>query len=446
MSKKIKLGTILSPDTFFYTIPFDQPGQRVTREMLTRHFPEPKGRRAHMGIHTEYKAFKNGLISVEVKTPNNSENMLFLHIGLTELDVACTCGMPEGKLCYHGYMGLYSIAWLHYLELDRFYWPGISADDSIRNKFLITDIHKDWISVKPKPLYGNIFKSALGFKGDKYLSIKQPSGTVNTVSGGKEAIAYCLAYNVGNQSNSHLPLLIPCLGITSKSNKEMVSFKQFGRQDKPITNIVYTSNQQQLNDISFQQYDILKRINSSSGEGKNHEMVEAKQAMLTLWEQVIPLLLNEKYNYRYYTYWLRYLKDKPRKTDMRDCKYSLERPVLSFLLKFHQDHFSLKAIVSVNGNALKFDYKPHLFVFDDITGLCYLMATVQDDNLLMWMLSNNRRLTVMKEHFIEFHDTFLAKLNTCYTVSFTDPISKKTVPYSFELVTDQIIKQDDYGN
>jgi hypothetical protein len=332
------------------------------------------------------------------------------------------------------------------LELDRFYWPGIDADDSIRNKFLITDIHKDWISVKPKPLYGNIFKSALGFKGDKFLSIKQPSSIVNAVSGGKEAIAYCLAYNVGNQSNSHLPVLIPCLGITSKSNKDVVSFKQFGRRDKPIIKIAYTPNQQKLNDISFQQYEIVKRINSSSGEGKNHEMVEAKQAMLTLWEQVIPLLLNEKYNYRYYTYWLRYLKDKPRKTDMRDCKYSLERPVLSFLLKFHQDHFSLTAIVSINGNALKFDYKPHLFVFDDITGLCYLMATVQDDNLLMWMLSNNGRLTVMKEHFVEFHNTFLAKLNSCYTVSFSDAVAKKIVPYNFEIITDQIINQGDYGN
>jgi hypothetical protein len=446
MAKKIKLGTILPPDTFFYTIPIDQPGQRVTREMLARHFPEPKGRRAHMGIHTEYKAFKNGLISVEVKTPDNSENMLFLHVGLAELDVACTCGMPEGKLCYHAYMGLYSIAWLHYLELDWFYWPGISADDSIRNKFLITDIHKDWVSVKPKPIYGNIFKSGIGFKGDQALSIKQPASILYAVSRDKEAIAYCLAYNVGNQFNSHLPVLIPCLGVTSKSNKEMVSFKQFGRRDKPIANITYTQNQQQLNDISFQQYEIVKRQYSSSGEGKKYEMVEAKQAMLTLWEQVMPLLLNEKYTYRYYTYWLKYLKGKPRKTDMRDCKYSLERPVLSFLLKFNQDHFSLTAIVSVNGNALKFDYKPHLFVFDEITELCYLMASVQDDDLLMWMLSNNRRLTVMKEHFVEFHDTFLAKLNSCYLVSFSDPMTKKTIPYNFEMVTDQIIKQDDYGN
>ena len=237
-----------------------------------------------------------------------------------------------------------------------------------------------------------------------------------------------------------------CLGVTSKNNKELVSFKQFGRREKPFTNITYTLDQQQLNDISLQQYDIAMQQYNSSGEEKKQEILESKKRMLTLWEQALPLLLKEEYNYRYYTYWLKYLKRKPRKANTQDCKYSLERPVLSFLLKFHHDHFSLTAIVSVNGNALKFDYKPQLFVFDRITGLCFLMASVQDDDLLMWMLSNNRRLTILKEHFVEFHDTFLAKLNSCYLVSFSDPMSKKIFPYSFELVTDQIIKQDDYGN
>jgi len=36
------------------------------------------------------------------------------------------------------------------------------------------------------------------------------------------------------------------------------------------------------------------------------------------------------------------------------------------------------AIVTVDGNALQFKYKPHLFVFDEITELGYLMASVQD--------------------------------------------------------------------
>jgi hypothetical protein len=57
-------------------------------------------------------------------------------------------------------------------------------------------------------------------------------------------------------------------------------------------------------------------------------------------------------------------------------RHATDTPVLSFILKFHQDHFSFVAVLSVNGNALKFEYKPHFFVFDENTDLCYLMASV----------------------------------------------------------------------
>jgi hypothetical protein len=439
MAKKIKLETMLPHDTFFYTIPFKQPGQRLKREILAKHFPVPKGRRAHMGINAEYKSFTNGIVSVHVKLPDNSENMLYLHIGLEELDIACSCGMPDEKLCHHAYMGLHSITWHDYFDFDRYYWPGFTADDKIQNKFLITEITKNWISVKPKAKYGNIFKSTIGFEGDKYLSIEKPARLEITVPGGQEAVAYCLAYNVGHHSNSLLPLLIPCLGLTSKNNKEMVSFKQFGRVDKPIQNITYTSNQELLNEIGYKQYDIAKAYDNLDVVEKKNELFKLKQNILTLWEQAIPLLLNEKYNYGYYTYWLKYLKDKPRKADIRDCKYSLERPVLSFVLKFHQDHFSLGAVVSIDGSPLKFDYKPQLFIFDETTELCYLMPSVQDDNLLMWVLAHNNRLTILKKHFKEFHHSFLEKLSSYYTVVFTDPKSKNTAPYSFEMIINEII-------
>lgn len=287
---------------------------------------------------------------------------------------------------------------------------------------------------------GNIFRSTIGFEGDKQLSIAKPAKSETMVIGGMEAIAYCLAYNVGSRSNLILPIIIPCLGTTGKNTKEVVSFKQFGRADKPIANIFYTPNQELLNDISFRQHNIAKSYDDLTHVGKINELPNLKQDILTLWEEAIPLLLNEKYNYGYYTYWLKYLRDKPRKADIRDCKYSLARPVLSFVLKFHQDHFSLAAELSVDGNFVKFDYKPHLFVFDEITGLCYLMASVQDDNLLMWVLAHNKRLTVLKEHFTEFHNTFLAQVSSHYPVMFNDPKSKKAIPYSFEMICDEILK------
>jgi len=440
MAKKTTLGTILPQDTFFYTIPFEQPHQRITREMLKEHYPVPKGRRAHMGIHAEYKSFKNGIISVEVKAPNSSKNMLFLHVGLTELDVACTCGMPGEKLCYHSYMGLHGLAWYHYLDLKSFYWPGLTADETVKDKFLEISVTKNWISVKPKPKYGNIFKSSIGFEESNLPSIKVVAKQEIPVEGSKEAIGYCLAYNLGYNTSTILPLLVSCLGVTSKNNNDMVSFKQFSIPDKPIQDFAYTTNQDLLNEICFKLNDIAKAYDGLDGEAKRKGLSGLKQSVLTLWEQAIPLLLNEKYNFRYYTYWLKYLKERPRKGDIKNCSYSLERPALSFVLKFHQDHFSLSSVVTVDGKLLKFDYKPHLFVFDEITKLCYLTRSVQDDDLLMWMLAHNNRLTILREHFKEFQSSFLEKISACYPVSFLDPSTKKAVPYRFELISNELIQ------
>lgn len=440
MAKKKKLGTILPKDTYFYTITFEQ-GQQLTGETLAKHFPVPKGRKAFMGNHVEYKGFANGLVSVYVKAPNDSENMLYLHIGLTELDVACTCSMPDGKLCYHGFMGLHNLAWFRHLELDRYYWPGFTEDDKLKDKFFTTEVTKNYITLKPKDRYGNIFKSNIGFEEREKFSLINPAKTLTIAISGQNAIAYCLAYNFGGHLRAHLPVLMACIGLTSKSGDHLVSFNQFNHQKKRIKDVSYTANQQQLNKISLEQHDIAKRHYSVTDVGKNQEVQDLKNEMLTLWEQAIPLLLNEKYNYRYYTYLLRYLRNsKPRKTDMGGCKYSLERPVLSFLLKCHQDHFSLEAVVSVNGIALQFKHKSPLFIFDQATGLSYLISSVQDDDLLLWMLSYNNRLTVLKEHFNEFHNAFLSELSAFYSVHFIDPKTKKTASYNFEMVLDQLSK------
>jgi hypothetical protein len=123
MKKNTKAGIILLQDTFFYTISLES-GQGLTREMLELHYPVPKGRRVYMDNHVEYKGSRNALISLKAKLSDGSENMLYLHVGLTELDIACTCGMPGQKLCFHAFMCLHNLAWFRRLELEDYYWPG----------------------------------------------------------------------------------------------------------------------------------------------------------------------------------------------------------------------------------------------------------------------------------------------------------------------------------
>lgn len=137
--RKLKSDFILSADTFFYTIPLRKPDQHLTRDMLDEHYPM-LGRKAYMGNHCDYISYAHGMLTVEVFLNDGSQNNLFMHVGIEELHVACSCGMPGDKLCLHTYMGLYNMMWQHYLDFQMFYWPGYESDKKIQRKFLQVDV------------------------------------------------------------------------------------------------------------------------------------------------------------------------------------------------------------------------------------------------------------------------------------------------------------------
>jgi hypothetical protein len=61
------------------------------------------------------------------------------------------------------------------------------------------------------------------------------------------------------------------------------------------------------------------------------------------------------------------------------------------------------------------------------------MGSIQDDDLLIWMMDNKNKITVLKEHFDEFDNCFLADLNEHYTVFFSDR-SGIRMGYDYNLV------------
>jgi hypothetical protein len=434
-AKKEKVAT-LPHDAFFYSLPLKQNKQRLTREMLEKHYPVPKGRKAHMGIKTVYKSYIHNLVTIEVNLNDQSHNTLFLQVGLTDLDVACTCDMPDDKLCYHAYMGLYSLTWAGYLDFDRFYWPGLESDEKTKRKFLSVEVDKNWIAVRPKFEYGRIFKSASGFVGSQPPAIKDCI-TNTSVQRSKEVIAYCVVFNYSTHSNALLPTLVPCLGLTGKDDKQIVSFKQFINKDKPIQKIGYTPNQQRLNEICEQQYAIAEKHDQLPEEGFESERAVLKQEMFELWHIALPLIVTERYTYRYHTFWFKYLKEKPRKSNMYPCKFGQVVPVLSFILRLHKDHFSMIPVIAINGKVMNIKFKPHLFVFDEETDTTYLMPSIKDDELLKWIKAVNSRLTILKEHFEEFYHRLLHKVSLVYEVFYINKSGVKTT-FSFDAVKKEI--------
>jgi hypothetical protein len=122
---------------------------------------------------------------------------------------------------------------------------------------------------------------------------------------------------------------------------------------------------------------------------------------------------------------------------MRDCRYSLERPTLAFDLTYQKEYFTLTVNVIVGSKAITVDHKPHLFVFDEETHTGFLMNSIQDDELLIWMMDNKNKVTVLTEHFSEFEVSFLSPLSEKYVVFFLDR-SGKRVSYDYNLVKTMI--------
>jgi len=319
--------------------------------------------------------------------------------------------------------------WRDYFDFERFYWPGYESDEKLQQKFLNVEVDKRRIFVEPKFRYGNIFRPGLVFLDNRHISLTVQPDVVRGIDlDREEVIAFCLCYSVGGYFNAHLPIIVPCLAKTGKDGKSVTSILQFSTDKKPVTKIAFTANQVLLRDISLKQYELAKNWDKSSKDESGLELAALKDALFALWQEALPLLIREKYCCTYYLYWLKFLDQKPRTKYLQSCQFSLDKPVLSFVLKFYVDHFSLFAEVHVNGQLLKTEgwgTKPPLVLFDEKDGLCYLMQSVQDDDLFWWMLNNNGRLTILKEHFNEFHHTFLDRLSQCYQVSFAIKSGKR---------------------
>ncbi|MEP6846763.1 MAG: hypothetical protein ABI861_12200 [Panacibacter sp.] len=436
-AKKRKEAVIIPSDMFFYTIPLPWPRLHLTRDELAKHYEPPKGWKAYMGNHYQLISFENSILTVKVNPNDNTENHLYLHVEKNELHVACTCGMPDDKLCYHAFIGLYGMCWLtEGFDFQELYWPGFH--DSVNTKkFLDIKLGKERINISGKPEFGTIYRSGIEFPEDAPPTLTHSTDQILTIKPGDTAVyAYALCFATDRFRNRHFPLLLPFFGMTSKDGSRVVSFTKFILPDNQIAKPNDHYHKQQLNELSKVMYAIVKPLSIAEKRSKT-KWQEAKYTIFELWKKALPILVDYPYNQSYHLCWMRYLRERPMKMFMRDCRYSLERPSLTFQLTYHKDYFNLSVSLIVGSHAITVDHKPHLFVFDDQTHTCFLMNSIQDDELLIWIMDNKNNITVLKEHFEEFDKSFLHPLNDHYAVFFSDR-SGRRLGYDYNLIKAEV--------
>lgn len=152
MKKRISSNNRLSPDTFFFTIPFENDQLILTKQVLNKYYePVPKDRELYRSAFESYISYEKEIIKIAVYLVDVEVKYIYLHMAIDELHVACDCGMPGDKLCAHAFFGLHRLIWPRKeVCLEKLYWPGISAGAISKNKFLDVKLSSHRLLIEPK--------------------------------------------------------------------------------------------------------------------------------------------------------------------------------------------------------------------------------------------------------------------------------------------------------
>jgi hypothetical protein len=435
MTKYIKPKTILPADARFYSVPLGNDGFELTLKTLHQHYrAAPKSRKMFIGLKACYIRFERELAQVSVAKPGEKTHLLLIHISIGEMEICCDCGMPGDNLCIHAYSGLCKLMYFQKAScFKNLYWPGVTTEFKRKNKYLDINPHEDQMSIRPKKEFGNLFRPGINFKGLQPTQfekqpIKQP--VINRKKN-KLVLGYFLAYNPRSHPGSHLPFILPFVGLSDNQGKNIRKFQQFIKEDVPDT-IELTSNQRLLNKISKEMLFLVKAMDKRR-DWEEESMLQYKKRIFDLWQQAcLPHLCTEDFVYAYYTGHLRMLYGRPAKFDAKECHLTFTSPVLSFRLFDRGDHFSLQAVIMIDDHEVELKARKIPFFITNDTGLVYYpVASVQDDDLLNWMIDNGNRITILKAHFIAFHEQFLKSLAECYPVMYKPGGTKKLISFTF---------------
>jgi len=432
VAKQTKHDTDIPSDTFYYVIPLENDDLILTKEVLYKHYKSlnVNHRSLRVTVPTVYYDKDTFVLSVEDEKaqPHN----VFVQIKRHEIQVACDCGMPDNTLCQHAYGGMFDLMHHKDMELEDYYWPGLEQKHNKELKYLYVDAEGHHVNIYPRPAYGNIFKAEWGFSLDHYHQFDIGMlNEINKDTTNKLVVGYNVIYTELGLWFSQLPMLMPFFGKTAKHSNQIVAYGHYLRKDKAITeDVVLTENQNALNEISHKMFTQVKSVGRQDNKANVQKWLDAVPILIKLWQKAIPMVFYEPHVYSSQGEGHLTWNNKPVKSNMSNWRISSEQFVITFNLKGHKDHFILEPVIKSPAKHIAHCRKVPLFLIDAEDHTFYLVHSAQDEALLNWLRISGNKLTVLKEHFIDFHNRFLRQLSECYAVIYQPFNSTKKVAYS----------------
>jgi hypothetical protein len=347
---------------------------------------------------------------------NDLEFEITVYVEPYELHASCSCGTKVETICYHAFKTFDRlIVFRGTTYFQQFIKNGLYEIASANRKYFNIKKTETGIDITTKKELGSAFKLTFtGENADLTKALDLPYKTIAQETVRVTDLTYLIVYPYRDY---YLPFLVPCIGILNKVGTDIKGFYNFGVEQNDT--IIFTDEQQQLNDICREMY---KRSGEQSGSLLFNDTEGNEQAIdfFKLWEQALPLLYEQPYIYRHLLYRKRELKGRPAKNRTERILLSKETPRLYFTLTDRGAFYHFELNISIKGKALQtYNITGTFFVWDDT--YLYMLSSLQEAGLIEWMKQYNFCITVFKEYFEDFDKEYLALIRPYYIVENKKP-------------------------
>lgn len=313
-------------------------------------------------------------------------------------------------------------------DFEEYYWPEFFDQETGESKYLMIHKSNDNLHVSSKVRYKGFYKPKKQLPVISQNSVplrkvvpriqEQPPKETHLILG------FCLA-DSNNEwyRTNHYPFLVPYTGILNKAKTDLRSFTTYVLNEIHLPEIDLTDEQQKLVEICFDMRKIAL-VASPAYKDDASKLAEKREQnqynfnkLFELWQKALPLLSGRLYTHYNYTYGMRNVKGKPRRSSMIPCSFSNETPEICFLWKDMGDYYKLelRLRVATKIHQLQYGYNTAFFAMLFYNPRRYaLLNSVIDSELLVFFQKSHFQLLVLKKHYDGDFKDFVDRLRMGY--------------------------------
>ena len=339
-------------------------------------------------------SFEDGMLELKVSREKESY-ILLIQVEKEMLQIVCNCNTPVHQLCLHAYHALHKLLMFqgeHYFE--HYQRSGLIELSKQLPEYFKTVHSNSGIAVETKKELGKLILPTTTLAS--FSKVVDVSTLLKTNT--DQIISYAIIHS---RKPFHLPIILPYYGTLNKARTEVKSFKNFIRVPEKLPNIPIPPIQKLLNSICFEMWKLVHQLPARIL--KEPASLPQIQTLHELWQQALPLLSEQTFLYQYYSFRLKFLRQKPIKKYMLPCLVNQIRPVITLQIKDCGDYYRINLKITIDGKTIPYKEKDNSFL---------LWIRRKEEHIYLWDLKQSALLEWMGEH--QTATFFKVHYNTIY--------------------------------